>query len=69
VLGGTPVGLVVVVVVDPEAEAVAMTGRNGAAVGAVVVDPDVGRLSLGYAVHDILNALPDKAATTRVDWS
>ena len=33
------------------------------------VDPDVGTLSLGYAVHDIVKALLDKAATTIVDWS
>jgi len=52
----------------PDADAVAITGRMGGPSGAVPVDPEVGTLSLGYAVHDILKALFDKAATTRVDW-
>ncbi len=40
------IGGVVGVVVVPEADAVAITGRMGGPVGAVPVDPDVGTLSL-----------------------
>jgi hypothetical protein len=54
---------------DPDAEATAMMGRNGGPVGAVLVEPEVATLSLGYDVHDMVKALLDRAATTWVDWS
>ena len=45
-MGGT-VEIVVVVVGEPDAESMAMMGRMGDALGAVVVEPDVATLSLG----------------------
>ena len=46
-----------------------MMGRIGGDVGATPVEPDVAMLSLGKAVHAILNALLDSLATTSIDWS